>query len=80
MTSGKAYASLLEQFGIRKLSPRRVLATDHADKPEVGSDESLASLLSLVLESSQFLLGRIGKTGAGDPCLARQQAGLDCAL
>jgi hypothetical protein len=80
LTSGKADASLLKQFGIRKLAPRRVLATDHADKPEVGSDESLPSLLPLVLESSQFLLGRIGKTGTGGPCLARQQAGLDCAL
>jgi hypothetical protein len=70
----------LEQFGVGKLTPSGVLATDHADEPEIGFDEALASLLSFVLEDLQFLLGRIGKTGAGDPCVPRQQASLDGAL
>jgi hypothetical protein len=45
-------ASLLEQFGIGQLASRGVLATNHADKPEIGSDESLPSLLSLIFKKS----------------------------
>ena len=76
----QADASLLEQFGIGKLTSCGVLATDHADEPEIGFDEALASLLSFVLEDRQFLLGRIGKTGPRDLCIPRQQASLDGAL
>ena len=80
MTSGKADASLLEQFGVGKLTAGRVLATDHADKPEIGLNKALPSLLSFMLKNFQFMFGRIGKTGTGRPCIARQQASLDGAL
>jgi hypothetical protein len=51
LTSGKADAALLKQFRIGKPAPRCVLPTDHADEPEVGSNESFPSLLSMVFEN-----------------------------
>ena len=80
MTSGKADAALLKQFRIGKPAPRCVLPTDHADEPEVGSNESFPSLLSMVFENFQFLFGRISETGTGYPDIARQQASLDRPL
>jgi len=70
----------LEQLRIWQLAAGGVLATDHSDEPEVGSDESLPGMLSARFEESQFLIGRIGKPStrySGIPC---QQARLDRAL
>jgi hypothetical protein len=40
----------------------------------------LPSPLALGFECSQFLIGRIGKPGTGDPGMVRQQASLSRAL
>jgi hypothetical protein len=80
LTSGKTDTALLEQFGIRKLAARRVLATDHPDQPEVGSDESLSGQLAVVFQDPQFLVGRIGKTKTRHSCISCQQPSLDRAL
>jgi hypothetical protein len=70
----------LEQFCIRKLGARRVLTTDHPDKPKIGSDESLPGALSAVFEESQFLIGRIGEASARGSSVSCQQPSLDRAL
>jgi hypothetical protein len=80
LTCGKTHASLLEQVGLWELATGGVLATDHSNQPEVGSHESLPSPLALGFECTQFLIGRIGKPGAGDPGMVRQQASLNRAL
>jgi hypothetical protein len=80
LTSGKTEASLLEQLGIGKLATRRKLPTDHPDETQVGLDEPLSGQRSLILEQSQFLLGRIGKTRTRQSRISRQQARLDDAL
>jgi hypothetical protein len=80
LTSGKTDASFLEQFGFRELTPCRLLTTDHSNQTEVGSDESLPSLRSLVLKHSQFLISRVGKSGTRHPGIPRQQASFNRAL
>jgi hypothetical protein len=80
LTSGKPNASLLEQFGTRKLATRRKLSTDHPDKPQVGSDESLPSQCSLVFEKSQLLVRRVCEAGARYSRITCQQASLYGAL
>ena len=54
----------LEQFRIGKLATRGKLSTDHPDKPQVGSDESLPGQRSLLFEESQLLIRRIREAGA----------------
>jgi hypothetical protein len=64
LTSGKTDAALLEQFRIGELATCRKLSTDHPDKPQVGSDESLPSQHTVIFELSQLLIRRIRETGA----------------
>jgi hypothetical protein len=80
LTSGKADASLLEQFRIGKLAPRRELSADHPDKPQVGSDESLPRQRTLIFEQSQLLVRGISETCACHSSIPRQQAGFDHPL
>jgi hypothetical protein len=80
LTSGKADASLLEQFRIGKLAPRRELSADHPDKPQVGSDESLPRQRTLIFEQSQLLVRGISETCACHSSIPRQQAGFDRPL
>ena len=80
MTSGKADASFLKQFGIGELAPCRKLATDHPDETQVRLDESLPRQGPLVFEESQLLICRISETGARYSCLPCQQACFDRAL
>jgi hypothetical protein len=80
LTSGKTDASLLEQFRIGKLAPRRELSADHPDKPQVGSDESLPGQRTLIFEQSQLLVRGISETCACHSGIPRQQAGFDRPL
>jgi hypothetical protein len=80
LTSGKTDASLLEQFRIGKLAPRRELSADHPDKPQVGSDESLPGQRTLIFEQSQLLVRGISETCACHSSIPRQQAGFDRPL
>jgi hypothetical protein len=80
LTSGKTDASLLEQFRIGKLAPRRELSADHPDKPQVGSDESLPGQRTLIFKQSQLLVRGISETCACHSSIPRQQAGFDRPL
>jgi hypothetical protein len=80
LTSGKPNASLLEQFSISELGPRRKLSTDHPYQPQVGSDESLPSQRALLFEESQLLVRRVCEAGTRDSRITCQQASLYRAL
>jgi hypothetical protein len=80
LTSGKTDASLLEQFRIGKLAPRRELSADHPNKPQVGSDESMPGQRTLIFEQSQLLVRGISETCACHSSIPRQQAGFDRPL
>jgi hypothetical protein len=80
LTSGKADASLLEQFRISELATRGKLSADQTDKPQVGSDESLPSQRALLFEKPQLLVGRVSEAGARYSRFTCQEASLHVAL
>jgi hypothetical protein len=80
LTSGKADASLLEQFRISELATRGKLSADQTDKPQVGSDESLPSQRALLFEKPQLLVGRVSEADARYSRFTCQEASLHVAL